>query len=151
MGSNGAATVIRVQTGDDNALAEIGEFGANIYHLVAKELSFVDADDFRSRGEFFHDFGGFEDVVGRNTKAGVRHDFVSGVARVDGGLENLHTLASDFRAAQAADQLLALAGKHRADDDFDPAHIAFDDVHDCSLEISYQFQFSVCGKKNYPE
>src|SRR2546427_5643679 len=35
---------------------------------------------------------------------------------VDGRLEDLHALAGDLRAAQAADQLLALAGKHRADD-----------------------------------
>jgi hypothetical protein len=41
----------------------------------------------------------------------------------------LDALARYFGAAEAADQLLALAGKHRADDDFDPAHIAFDDVH----------------------
>ncbi len=64
----------------------------------------------------------------------MRHDFVGGVALVDGRLEDLHALARDFRATQPADQLFALAGKHRADDDFDPAHIAFDDVHGRSLE-----------------
>ena len=64
----------------------------------------------------------------------MRHDFVGSIARVDGGLENLHALARDFRAAETADQFFALAGEHWADDDFDPAHIAFDDVHDCSLE-----------------
>src|SRR5258707_8843246 len=82
----------------------------------------------------------------------MRHDFVGGVAFVDGRLEDLYALARDFRAAQTADQLFALAGKHGADNDFDPAHIAFDDVHDCSLESSFQFsvfsfQFSVFSKK----
>src|SRR5260370_6931555 len=66
----------------------------------------------------------------------MRHDFVGGVAFVDGRLEDLYALARDFRAAQTADQLLALAGKHRANDDFDPAHIAFDDVHDESSILS---------------
>jgi hypothetical protein len=41
----------------------------------------------------------------------------------------LHALARNFGAAQAANQFLAFAGKHRADDDFDPAHVAFDNVH----------------------
>ena len=59
----------------------------------------------------------------------MRDDFVGGVALINGGLEDLDALARNFRAAQAADQFLALAGKHGADDDFDPAHIAFDDVH----------------------
>ena len=59
----------------------------------------------------------------------MRNNLVGSVAFVDGRLEDLHTLAGDLRAAQAADQLLALAGKHRADDHFDPAHIAFDNVH----------------------
>src|SRR5215467_2843421 len=125
----GAAAIISVETRDDDALAEIGELGANIHDFVAKELGFVNADDFGSRRQLFHDFRGFGDVVGGNAKAGVRDDFVSSVALIDSGLENLHALPGNFRAAQAADQLFALAGKHGADDDFNPAHIAFDDVH----------------------
>src|SRR6266446_2114972 len=73
----------------------------------------------------------------------MRNDFVGGVTFVDGRLEDLHALARDLRAAQAADQLFALAGKHRADYDFDPAHIAFDDVHICSLESSFSSWSSV--------
>ena len=67
------------------------------------------------------------------------HDFVGGVTRVDGRLKDLHALARYLRAAQAADQLFAFAGKHRADDDFDPAHITFHDVHSRSLKTSYPF------------
>ena len=59
----------------------------------------------------------------------MRNNFVGGVAFVDGRFEDLHALARNLRTAQSANQFLALAGKHRADDDFDPAHIAFDDVH----------------------
>src|SRR6266576_2904445 len=124
-----AAAVIGIQAGDDHALAEIRELGANIHDLIAKELRFVNADNFRARQQLFHDFGGFEDVVRGNAEARMRDDFVGSVAFVDGRLEDLHALACDLRAAQPPDQLLALAGKHWADDDFDPAHIAFDDVH----------------------
>jgi len=122
------------RAGDDHALAEVRELGTHIHHLIAKELRFVDADNFRTRRQLFQDFGGFEDVVRGNAEAGMRHDFVGGVAFVDGRFEDLHALARDLRAAQPTDQLLALAGKHRADDDFDPAHIAFDDVHGCSFK-----------------
>src|ERR1700733_14518437 len=59
----------------------------------------------------------------------MRDDAVFGVALVDDGLEDLHALFSDFGAAQAANQFFALARKHRSDDDFDPTHIAFGDVH----------------------
>src|SRR5580693_5584896 len=59
----------------------------------------------------------------------MRDDAVLGIALVNDGLEDLHTLFGDFGAAQAANQFFALAGKHRSDNDFDPTHIAFDDIH----------------------
>src|SRR6266436_1671287 len=134
-----AAAIVGVQAGDDDAFAEIGELGANIHYFIAEELRFVDADDFRARRQLFHDFGGIEHVVRGNAEARVRDDFVGGVALVDGRLEDLHSLARDLRAAQATDQLFAFTGKHRADDDFDPAHVAFDDVHGRSFKTSDQF------------
>src|SRR6267143_3805414 len=144
-----AAAIIGIQTGDDHALAEIREFGANIHDLIAKELRFVDADDFRARRQLFHDLGSFEHVVRRNAQARMRHDLVGGVTLVDGRLEDLHTLARDFRAAQPPDQLFALAGKHRADDDFDPAHIAFDDVHGRSSQNQLSVFSSQYPVKNF--
>src|SRR5712692_3143945 len=134
-----AAAIIGIQTSDDHAFAEIRELGANIHYLIAKELRFVDADNLRARRQLFHDFGCFEHAVRKNAEARMRHDFVGSVAFIDGRLEDLHALARDFRATQAADQLLAFAGKHRADDDFDPAHVAFDNVHGCSLKTAYPF------------
>src|ERR1700685_129152 len=59
----------------------------------------------------------------------MRDDAVLGIALVNDGLEDLHALFGDFGAAQAANQFFALARKHRSDHDFDPTHIAFDDVH----------------------
>src|SRR5260221_1974442 len=59
----------------------------------------------------------------------MRHDFIRRVAFVDRGLENLHALSRKLRAAQAPNHLFALAGEHWPDHHFDPAHIAFDDIH----------------------
>ena len=39
-------------------------------------------------------------------------------------LEDLHALPRDLRAAQTADQFLALSAEHAAADHFDPAEIA---------------------------
>src|SRR6516225_2558532 len=128
-----APAVVGVQAGNDDALAKVGEPGANIHHFIAKKLRFVYAHDFCARRQFVHDFLGLGDVVRRNAQAGMRDDLVGGVALIDGGLENLYALARNLCAAKAANQLLALARKHRAYDDFDPAHIAFDDVHSGSL------------------
>ena len=67
----------------------------------------------------------------RDPHLAVRDDVVVRVPRVDRRLEDLHPLAGNLRAAQPADQLLALAAEHAADDDFDPALIGLvtDDVH----------------------
>jgi hypothetical protein len=55
------------------------------------------------------------------------------VALVNHRLENLHALAGDFGSLQPANQLLALPGKHGADDYLNPAHIPFYDVHASGL------------------
>src|SRR5216683_2794596 len=143
----GAAAIISVEAGDDDALAEISELGADVHDFVAEELRFVDADDFGARLDFFHDFRGFVDAVGRDPQAGVRDDFVGSVALVDGGLEDLHALARKFRAAQAADQLFAFAGKHRADDDLDPAHIALDNVHRSLLVYNSSVPYIIAQRR----
>jgi len=59
------------------------------------------------------------------------------------GLKDPHVLARDLRAAQPPDQLLTLAGKHRADDDFDPAHMPLTMSRSLSSKPVIRFQFSV--------
>src|SRR4029077_6716053 len=130
---------IGIEGSKDDAPAEDCKLGAGRHDFITEELGFVNADNLGARRKLFQDFGSFENGVGGNAEAGMRHDFVGGVAFIDGGLEDLHALAGDLRAAQTADQLFTLAGKHRSDHHFDPAHIAFDDVHDFSLDNSYRF------------
>src|SRR5262249_5285497 len=61
----------------------------------------------------------------------VRDDAVFAVAIVNQRLEDLHLLPGNLRAAQAADQLFALATEHAAGDDLDPPVLGClpDDVH----------------------
>ena len=55
---------------------------------------------------------------------------IVGEAGVDDRLEDLHALAGDLGAAQAANQLFALAAEHATDDDLDPAlGWLSDDIH----------------------
>src|SRR5262249_1607819 len=121
--------IIGVEPCDDHALAEIRELRANVHNFFAKELRFVDANDFRARQNFFHYFGSFRHGFRLDTKTGMRNDFIGGIALVNRGLENLHALPGNFRAPQPANQLFALSRKHWPDHHFDPAHISFDDVH----------------------
>ena len=99
---------------------------ASVLHAAGRfgveELPFVDADDLgvvvdharpaRPSSRTFCD---------GDPHVAVRHDVVFAEAVVDERLEDLHLLPGDLRAAQPADQLLALAAEHAAGDDFDPA------------------------------
>ena len=99
--------------------------------LGVEELPLVDADDFGVAADLR------QQVARRgqrcsdgNAQLAVRDDVILGVAGVDGGLEDLDPLPGDLGAAQPADQLLALAAEHAADDHFDPAAVrGSDDVH----------------------
>ena len=44
-----AAAEVGVEAGDDHALAQIRQLGADIHYFFAEELRFVDADDFGAR------------------------------------------------------------------------------------------------------
>ena len=123
------AQVIRVQAGDDHALAHVRELHADFHQLLAQKLPFVNADDFGARLDSLQYLDGGAHVVRADTQSRVRNDFVHGVTLIDHRLENLHTLAGNLRAPQSPDQLLALAREHGADDHLDPAHVAFNDVH----------------------
>src|ERR1700678_4580584 len=79
----------------------------------------------------------------------MRHDPALGIALVDHGFEDLDTLPRNLRATQPANQLFALAGKHRPDDDFDPAHVSFHDIHAPSPDLQRQL-YSTAEFKFHP-
>ncbi len=129
-GMERASQVIRVESGDQDALADIGQAHDGVDQAFAQELRFVDADHFHAPVEPGFQFGGVPDRVGADLQLAVRDDVVFRVALVDAGLEDLHPLARNLGAAQAADQLLALAAEHRPADDFNPAQTSLGKIHD---------------------
>src|SRR5271156_4357956 len=120
---------VSVQASDYHALPHVREFHAALDHRFAQELRFVNAHHFSARRDFRQNIRAILHQFGIELQAGVRDDAVLGITLVNHRLENLHTLFRNFRAAQPANQLLALAGKHWPNDYFDPTHVALDDVH----------------------
>src|SRR2546429_5005890 len=52
-----------------------------LFRSIAKELRFVDTDNFRARQQLFQDFGGFKDVVRgkdrKSTRLNSSHGYIS--------------------------------------------------------------------------
>ena len=98
--------------------------------ILIEELPFVDADHFGVRLDGVEQLPRAFDRPGFNAHLAVRDDVVLRVAGIDRRFEDLDFLSGDAGAAQAADQLFALAAEHAADDDFNPAlNRLSDDVH----------------------
>ena len=85
-----------------------------------EELHLVDPDHVVRLGEAGNLLGP-RHRDGAHLRAGVAHHMADVVAVVDARLHDQRALAGDLGAAQAADQLLALAAEHRAADDLEPA------------------------------
>ena len=132
-GDERAAQVIGVQPGDDHLLAAIGQALRHVHQALAHEIRLVHADHFRAPVHAVQDLAAGVHDFGLHAQIAVRHDLVDGVARVDDGLEHLHSFARDHGAAQAPDQLFALAGEHGAADHFDPSDVAADEFHEIAL------------------
>jgi len=86
-----------------------------------RRTALVDPDDLGVLSHGRDQLVGIPDVLGLDPHVAVRDDVILAVAIVDERFEDLDLLAGDLRAAQAADELLALAAEHAARDDFDPA------------------------------
>src|SRR5262249_43944862 len=90
------------------------------HDLGREELDLVDADDVVALDEA-RDLGGVVDGDGAHAGAGMA-DHVGDVGPVvEPRLDDQRPLSGDLRAAQAADQLLALTAEHRTADDLEPA------------------------------
>jgi hypothetical protein len=126
-----AAQIILIQTGHDDALAVVRQGIAGGRQVLVEELPFVDPDDFGVGGHCVHQLVGRPHRLRWDPHVAVRHDVVFAVAAVDDRLEDLDLLPGDLRAAQPADQFLALAAEHAAGDDFDPTVVRFlaNDIH----------------------
>ena len=129
------AEIVLVESGHDDAFAAVRQLVDDGRQVLIEELSFVDADDLGVVLDELEQRARARDRARRNPHLAVRDDGVVRVPRVDHRLEDLHPLAGNLRAAQPADQLLALAAEHAADDDFDPALIGLvtNYVHDLKL------------------
>src|SRR4051812_20375321 len=125
----GAAEVVGVEAGDDDALAEVGEAHDEVNHRFAEKLRFVDADDFGATVEVSFDLGCVFDADGADAQLGVRDDVVLGIALVDAGFEDLDALPRNLGTTQPADEFFTLAAEHGAADYFDPSQIAFGEIH----------------------
>ena len=101
----GLAGVVLIEAGDDDARAASGEFVGDLDEPLIEELSLVNADNFGVGLGERKDFVRRLDDVRLVAHLGMRHDVIARIARVDLRLEDLHTLARDLGAAQAADQL----------------------------------------------
>ena len=102
-GAKRAAEIIGIESGDDHLLAAIGELAGDIDQVGAEEIRLVDADYLRAPVELLQDFRGTVDRIGFHALIAVGDDFVDGVSIVDGRFEDLHALAGDAGAAEAAD------------------------------------------------
>jgi hypothetical protein len=119
----GAARVVLVESGDDDAHAAVGQLVDDGDEVGVEELPFVDADHLGRRLDERAYLGGRPHGPRLVAHLGVGDDVVARVALVDLRLEDLHPLARDLGPAQAPDQLLALAREHGAGDDLDPAGV----------------------------
>ena len=122
--AEGAAEVVLLEAGDDDAGAAIGEALGDVDDAFVEELRLVDADDGDGAGLLLQlgvDLGARRDGHRVDARGGVAHDVARVVAVVDARLEHEHALAGDARAAQAFDELFGFAREHRAADDFDVA------------------------------
>ena len=115
----GLAEIVLIEAGHDHAQPAGGEHLADLDERSAQELRLVDPDHPRLGVEGIEDLGGRRRRRARGSSG--RHERRSSRARdvCRSGFEGLDLLAGDRRAAEAADELLALAAEHAAADDFD--------------------------------
>src|SRR5262249_29993016 len=112
----------------DDALALVGHALADLDDPGIEKLSFVHPDDLGPVIEALEELLARADGDGREAHIAVRHDL--GLRpRVHLGLEDLDALPGDDRAAEPADQLLALAREHAPGDDLDPSQLGLDQRH----------------------
>ncbi len=118
-GAERKAAEVLVEAGGDDARSVLDEALDDVDDLRREELHLVDADRVvaaRDPDDLLRPRHG----DGAHLRARVADDVADVVAVVDARLHDERALAGDLRAAQPADELLALAAEHRPADDFEP-------------------------------
>ncbi len=123
--------IIRIESGNDDALAHIGKLYHQVNDGIAQKLRLIEADHFSAQVNPSFHLGGAGDALGVDTHIVVGDDVTIGIALVNRRLEDLYALPGDLGTAQAADQLFALAAEHRTADYFDPSKISAHGIHLC--------------------
>ncbi len=113
--------IIHIQSGNNHALAQIGQSIGDPHQVLMEELGFVDPYHVGIHLDRRQDLAGGTDRLGFHLHFGMGDNVFLGVAGIDHRFEDLHFLPGDLSAAQAANQLLALPTEHGAGDDFNPS------------------------------
>src|SRR5262249_13318751 len=121
--------IVRVQSGNDDALAHISKPDYQLDNRFAQELRFVDADDLSAKIDLGLHLGGAGHRFGADAHIVVRDDVTGRITLIDDRFEDLHALAGNLRTAQSPDQFLALAAEHRSTNYLNPAQIAPHRIH----------------------
>src|SRR5690606_7044020 len=122
-GAKRFAAKIRVQPGDDDANASVGQLVGDIDDGRVEELRFINRDNRCFRLQTVEDRSGVGQRLTFDILAVVAGDKLDAITVVDIGLEDLNALSGDDGAAHAADQLFRLAAKHAAANHLDLAYM----------------------------
>ena len=102
---------VLIEAGDDHAHAAIGERGGELDQPVVEELRLVDAHHLHVAAERGRELAAVAHGVRRHLAQVARHHALGTMTAVGGGLEHLDLLAGDDGAADASQELFALAAR----------------------------------------
>ena len=116
-GTEGIALEVHVETGNDDALAGIGQLVADVDESFVEELRLIDAHHVGLGRE---EQNGLAVLDGRRDDGVgvVAHHLVVAVAGVDDGFIDFNFLACYACTVHATQQFLRLSGEHASADDF---------------------------------
>ena len=119
-GTEGDASEVHVEAGDDDTDATVGQLVADVGQSGVQELGFVDADNVDVAAEQ-EDAGRRVDGRRKDVVLVVTDDILFRVSDVDGRFEDFYFLTGKFGTAQSPYEFFGLTREHGAADDFDAA------------------------------
>ena len=119
-GTEGDASEVHVEAGDDDADTTVGQLVADVGQSGVQELGFVDADNVDVAAEQ-EDAGRRVDGRRKDVVLVVTDDILFRVSDVDGRFEDFYFLTGKFGTAQSPYEFFGLTREHGAADDLDAA------------------------------